>query len=150
MGWKDRKYFVEAQSHIETQNWELAENPLTSLINESPEHAEALLHRAYIRMRKADLPRALEDIQKAAQLRPENGVMKMLEGEIQLGLQNKEGALVALQQAVKLEPDNGRALYYLGVSYRSLGKLEEAADAFERALQFDKDFAFSRWMASSG
>lgn len=146
MGWKDRKYFVEAQNHIELQNWNAAEQPLTELLLKAPDHAEALLHRAYVRMRKAEWSAASEDIDCAARLRPDSGVMKMLQGEILFALQRCDEALLALREAVSLEPDNGRALYFLGQVYKALGHREEAAEAYEKALQFDRDFVMAHWM----
>jgi len=146
MGFKDRKYFLEAQTHIEAKSWDAAEQSLNEVIKASPEHAEALLHRAYTRLRKGALSEALVDIQKASICRPDSGVIKMLEGEIHLALKDNQAALNTLKQAVALEPDNGRALYFLGMAYKILGQKEDAAEAFETALQFDRDFVMARWM----
>lgn len=50
-----------------------------------------------------------------------------------------EPAIAALQQAVQLLPTNAAAWNYLGVAYHQAGQWTNAADAYIRALRFNRD-----------
>ncbi len=137
----------KAVSELEAGNYQEADQILSSLLTPEGEPVEALIHRAFCRMRAGQLDGASLDAQKASQLRPESGVFKMIWGEILVDQKQFESAVRVLREAVSLEKDNGRALYQLGRALMALGKRAEAADYFEMALQFEKDYVMAQSMA---
>ncbi len=52
---------------------------------------------------------------------------------------NNEELLPMLREVVRLDPDNHSGWHNFGISLMLAGKREEAADAFERCLQFPPD-----------
>lgn len=149
MSWKRRRSFLEAQKRLENNDYEGAEALYSSLILEEPGLVEALLHRAYTRMRSQKMADAHADAIRCTELRPESGVMFMLKGEIELEQNDFINAYTSLKKACELEADNGRAFFHLGRACLKLKKTQEAADYFEVALQFERDYVNAQWMAHS-
>jgi predicted Zn-dependent protease len=149
MGWKHRKTFLEAQKALEENEFAAADQLLSEVLGSDAEHAEALLHRAYARLRAGRLDEALEDANRCVSLRPESGVMQMLKGEILTEKGDLMNAYQSLKTACALEKDNGRAFFQLGKVCCALNRRNEAADYFEVALQFERDYVMAQWMTKS-
>ncbi|MBN8556010.1 MAG: hypothetical protein J0L93_11235 [Deltaproteobacteria bacterium] len=149
MGWKHRRAFLSAQKALENNEFAAADQWLSGILDEDSDHAEALLHRAYSRLRAKRMDEALEDANRCVQLRPESGVMFMIQGEILLEKGDLLNSHTALKKACELEKDNGRALFALGKVCCALDKRAEAAEYFEAALQFERDYVLAQWMAKS-
>jgi Flp pilus assembly protein TadD len=124
-----------------------AESLYSELLQSHPDHYEALLHRALIRLRLKQSESALQDAQNCTSLRPESALSFMVEGECLLELGRFEEARQSFMKALAFEKDNGRIHFGLGVSCASLGLHLEAGDAFEQALHFEKDYCLAQWMA---
>lgn len=146
VSWTYRKAFQEAVSLADRGQYQESERVFSELVQKGGEIAEALLHRAHIRMRMGSLQDALSDAQQAVELRPENGVYFMVLGEIQTELSDWAAAYASFKKAAELEKENGRALFGLGKAALHLGRKFEAADYFESALQFERDYVMAQWM----
>lgn len=149
MSWSYRKAFKEAIHLAETGRYQDSDKVLGELISRGGEVAEALLHRAHIRMRMGRLNDALLDAQSALEMRPDNGVYYMVLGDIQGELKDWAGSYESFKRAIELEKDNGRALFGLGKAALQLGRKFEAADHFESALSFERNFVMAQWMVES-
>lgn len=149
MSWKRRKAFLNAQALLEKNDYPGAEKAYSDILSSEPDLVEALLHRAYVRLRAGSLDLGLADAEKAVELRPESGVMRMVQGEILLAKRDFQKAYEVLSKACELERDNGRALFHLGRASLALGRKDEAADHFEMAVQFERDYVTAQWMAES-
>ena len=140
MALKDRAQFAAAQKAMEAYEWQKADQLFSELLMYNAAHAEALLHRAYSRLRLQKWDDAIRDIDAGIALRPENGVYWMVKGEILSAKKEWIGAYEALRKAIDFEPDNARALYFMGRCLQHLGRPLDAAEFLERALHFDRDF----------
>lgn len=149
MSWKRRRIFLKAQALLEKNDYSGAELVYSEILKDEPELVEAQLHRAYVRLRMGNLDAALKDATHCVELRPESGVMRMVQGEVLMAQKNYQKAHDVLSKACALEKDNGRALYHLGRASLALGRKEEAADYFEIAVQFERDYVTAQWMSES-
>jgi tetratricopeptide (TPR) repeat protein len=147
VSWKYRRAFLKAQKHLEENQFSASEAIYSQLLDEDSKQVEARLHRAYVRMRMGMTEEALIDAQICVDERPENGVMFMLHGEILLDKGDPLQAYASLLKACGLEKDNGRAYFHLGRACLLLGKKKEAADYFEIALQFERDYTMAQFMS---
>ena len=147
VSWAYRKKFLDAQKKFEANEYEEAEK-LYSELCDGKEKAvpEALLHRAFTRLRMNKLGDALNDINQCIELRPDNGVMFMIQGEILLAQKDYMASYSALKKCCEMEKDNGRAHYNLGKAALGLGRKDEASEYFEIALQFEKQYTMSQFM----
>jgi len=144
---KHRSQFSEAQRALESNDYIRAEEAFSKVIGGKSDAIEALLHRALTRLRLGKMEAALEDAQKVIELRPESSYGLMIKGEILNEMKQYETAYEALQKACELEKDNGRAFFALGRACAGLGKKHEAADYFEVALQFERDYVMAQALA---
>jgi eukaryotic-like serine/threonine-protein kinase len=83
-------------------------------------------------------------LQKAVRLAPDDWLLNM-----QLGAHYLDGAKWAqageqFRHAVELVPDNPRAYNNLGLVYRGLGKLDDSAAAFQKAIDLEPTFIHFR------
>lgn len=144
MGWKYRKVFLNAQKAMESGQWDESARLLENILSSDPNHAEALLHRAYALFRSSKPQEALADIEKASHLRPDNGVILIFWGEVLMVLRNFSLAEEKLKAGLHLEPDNSRGLVLMAELCKELGRSLDSADFYEKALHFDRDFVMAR------
>jgi len=147
VSWRLRSLFLRAQNAVEENQFDVADRVYSDILDADGNAMEALLHRAHLRLRMQKLNEALADIERFTQARPESGVGHMLMGEILIEKKDLIRAHQSLQTACRLEKDNGRAYYQLGRVCMELGRKHEAADYFEQALFFERDYAMAQWMA---
>ena len=104
--------------------------------------AEDQLGQIY--MQKQDVDKAIEHMQKSAQINPD-----FFNAHLYLGLylsaagRIPEGA-AAFAQAVKIDPRAADGHFYLGDALRQLGRATEAIDQYNLALQIDPDLVTAR------
>ncbi len=108
---------------------------MQELIKRQPEHGEALNYVGYSWADKSiHLDKALEYIQRAVKLKPDNGYIRDSLGWVFYKLGRIEEARQALEEAVRLSKDEDYAIYdHLGDVYLELGRKEDALDAYEKA-----------------
>lgn len=73
------------------------------------------------------------------------GPKALMEGERLLQEGKPAEALVQLQLATELLPQNAQAWNHLGLAYHQTGKLEDAAQAYNHALQLDRNLVAVRY-----
>jgi Flp pilus assembly protein TadD len=76
-------------------------------------------------------------LEKATQLRPEDGLAWTNLGCALLDLKRPQDALQPLREGVRLQPNNANARVNLGVALLRAGSRDEARAAFEQALALD-------------
>jgi tetratricopeptide (TPR) repeat protein len=97
---------------------------------------------------QGDLGRALQYLQQAYQLEPNDYETARLLG-VAYGIQGNAGrALEYFTKAVELDPDNPDALYNLGSAYYNAGNSEQGRAYHQRAAELDPDV--ERRMRSGG
>lgn len=94
-----------------------------------------------ILMQTGQTAQALEPLQKAATLMPQDAEAHSNLGAALRAAGRNEEALVCYQRAVSLRPDFVQAHGNLGNTYRDLGRLQEAAASYQRTLNLQPDHA---------
>ncbi len=102
------------------------------------------LNRASDHYYKEQYDIALENIDKAIELKPDHTIALSNRGAILAQLDLYEDALTACDKAIELNPDYVDAWNNKGVALRNLGRLEEAIIAFDQAIKLKPDYA-SAW-----
>ncbi len=88
-----------------------------------------------------DLEEALDLIERAVELDPDNGAYQDSLGWAHYRLGNYREATEALIRASVLSPGNATIFDHLGDAYRALGRTDEARQAYEQALSIAQDSA---------
>jgi len=105
----------------------------------NPRHAQARNYLGYSwAERGINLDKALEHIQKALEIDPENGAYIDSLGWVYFQQGEYVRAREELKKAIKLMKDS--VIYeHLGDTYNKLGETRRALDAYRKALQLDKE-----------
>lgn len=143
---KRHRLFREAENALDKNDYQNGERLLTEVISQG-ESVEVLLQRSLVRVRLKQFNDAISDARRAMELHPENALGPMILGEALLEMGDFAEAEKAYLEAIKIEKDNGRAYWGLGKACAFLGKRLEAADYFELALQFERDYCLAHFMA---
>lgn len=105
-----------------------------------PDHAEALNYIGYTWADKnIHLEKALEYIQKADTLKPNNGFIIDSLGWAYYRLGKFQQAVQALERSLKLIPDDPHIYDHLGDVYRSQKRFSEALKIYKKAYEMFKD-----------
>ena len=94
--------------------------------------------------KEGNLPAAEEQLQRAAEVAPDEPRVHLELGKV-LARGGKTGeAIASYRRAAELEPGNATTFHVLGILYKRMGEPGEAGRAFERALALDPRRADSR------
>ena len=105
-----------------------------------PDHPEALNYIGYTWAdRNMKLDTALKYIQKAVNLKPDNGFIRDSLGWVYYRLGRLEEARIELEKALELEPEDPSIHDHLGDVYTSLNNFDKARKAYDQALKLFTD-----------
>jgi tetratricopeptide (TPR) repeat protein len=112
---------------------------MQKILKLDPDHADAL---NYIGYTWADLDinldQALIYIQKAVELKPQNGYIRDSLGWVHYRMGEFDKASKEINEALKMEPEDPYIYEHLGDIYKKLGKKKEAKQAYQKAQELFK------------
>lgn len=115
---------------------ERAARAFEALLQRHPDHAPTLNYLGYMWADlDRNLERALEMIQQAVRLDPDNGAYQDSLGWVYYRLGRYEEARAHLERAARLEPEDPVIYDHLGDLYAALGDAQKAAELYRRALE---------------
>jgi tetratricopeptide (TPR) repeat protein len=108
---------------------------MQKIIDLKPDNAAALNFVGYSWAdRKVYLDKALDYIQRAIALKPENGYIRDSLGWVYYRLGKIDQAIKELEMAVKLSPDDPAILEHLGDVYLESGQMQQALKTYKKAV----------------
>jgi tetratricopeptide (TPR) repeat protein len=117
--------------------WQRAEDDLTRALEMKPDQPLVLNYLGYSWIdRGENLERGLKMIEKAVELRPEDGYIVDSLGWAHYRMGDYAGAVTSLEKAIELVPQDPTINDHLGDAYWQTGRLVEARYQWRRALQF--------------
>lgn len=109
---------------------------MEKIIEIKPDNAAALNFVGYSwAEKKINLDQALEYIQRAIELKPENGFIRDSLGWVFFRLGKLDQAVKELEIAVRLSPDDAGILDHLGDAYLESGRACDALQTYKKALK---------------
>jgi len=140
------KEYEKAVRDIRDNNTPRAIERLEKSVKLAPDFYNAHLGLAQ-EFRKTDrLDAAEQELTRAFELNPREGIPLIQLGEIYLEKNNFKRAAEVLSQAIRVEPGSAVAHYALGRARYRLSEYAEAEQAFTRAALLDKDFEAAELM----
>lgn len=110
---------------------------MQKIIAIKPDNAAALNFVGYSWAdKKINLDQALEYIQRAIELKPDDGYIRDSLGWVYYRLGKLDQAIKELETAVKLSPEDSAILEHLGDVYLEKGRVRDALDTYRKALKF--------------
>ncbi|MBV9964987.1 MAG: tetratricopeptide repeat protein [Alphaproteobacteria bacterium] len=117
--------------------WERAEQDLKHALELKPEQPLVLNYLGYSWIDRGEhLDEGLKMIEKAVELRPDDGYIVDSLGWAHYRMGDYEGAVEQLEKAIELVPQDPTINDHLGDAYWQSGRLSEARYQWQRALQF--------------
>lgn len=113
-----------------------AVSTMKEVLEINPQNAGALNYVGYTNAERGkDLEEALDMVERALILRPDDGYIMDSLGWVYFKMGDSEKALEYLQKASKLVPEEPTILYHKGEVLLEMGKRDEALGLFERAFK---------------
>ncbi|MCC6597565.1 MAG: tetratricopeptide repeat protein [Alphaproteobacteria bacterium] len=135
-------YYVRGMSYERIGAWDKAEADLKTALKFQPDHPYLLNYLGYSWTdRGQNLEEALEMIEKAVSLRPDDGYITDSLGWVLFRLGHYEEAVPSLEQAVELMPYDPVVNDHLGDAYWQVGRRLEARFQWRRARNYSDDEA---------
>lgn len=103
----------------------------------SPQTASDWIAESYYLQSQANLPGALEAVQRAAEIDPEFGFAWTRLAELHFSFGRVPQAKAALEKGIRLSPRNPAAHALLGFLFSAENKINQAKGAFENAMAID-------------
>lgn len=134
-------YYVRGIAHERDGEWEKAESDFLKALELNPDQPQVLNYLGYSWVdQKLELKRALEMIEKAVALRPEDGYIVDSLGWAYYRLERFEEATETLERAARLSPSDPTINDHLGDAYWQVDRKREARFQWSIALELtDED-----------
>jgi tetratricopeptide (TPR) repeat protein len=132
--------YARGIAYERSKQWPKAEADFLHALKLSPEQPFVLNYLGYSWVDQGmHLERAKEMIERAVQLRPNDGYIVDSLGWVLYRLRDYEGAAKRLERAVILRPDDPTINDHLGDAYWRVGRILEARFQWRRALSLDPE-----------
>ena len=128
-------YYQQGVAYDQAHDWPRAEADFLQALNLAPDQPVVLNYLGYSWTEQGrNLGRARQLIERAVELRPNDGSIVDSFGWALLQGGDKAGAVKVLERAVELEPEDATINAHLGDAYQAAGRRREAQVQWRRAL----------------
>ena len=128
-------------AHYQAGRLQQAETIFQTILQEHPQHPDALHLLGVLKHRAGDHATAVGLIEEAIKSNPTAPAFFNNCGEVYRALQNYDSAIARYEQALALNPKYAEAFYNLGLALNELGPHEDAVDCYEQTLSLKPDHA---------
>lgn len=125
----------QACVEMDGANFDEALQLFDAALSIDPGAADALLHRANLRMLQQKTEEAKKDLKKCIELRPDHVLARLRLASIMTAMNDVAGAKQQLESAEKLDPNSSEVQSYHGEIAFTRGELEEAQAYFKKAMK---------------
>jgi tetratricopeptide (TPR) repeat protein len=136
---KCRHYSHQAIAALDRGDVEQAERLSSQAVESYPQDAQARRGLAESLWRRGKTAAALEQLEHARQLAPDDPTLLVQLGEMYLALDQWESARTLAAEALDGDPHSPRAWLLRGDTFRAAGRLDDALADYTKALGLDND-----------
>ena len=141
-----RPYFYFAQFCLSQEMYRQADLLSEQAVSRNPEYPDALMLRAQILAMKRQPTAALELLEKACKLAPNNAEAHFQLGVSFDGRQLHPEAVQHFQKVIALRPNDARAYDYLALNLEALGESKRAESAYQSGLRVNQGPFFDAFL----
>ncbi|CAG8545126.1 11728_t:CDS:10 [Paraglomus brasilianum] len=137
---KGEEYYEKAMQHVRQHRWQEAMEAFDKAIELGCSHmAEAYEYRGSFHFLCASTDKALADLNKALELKPDFTRAHLKKATIYMEQNNGEEANSEFETAIRKDPNNADIYYHRGQVNFVTNKLEDAIKDYEKSIQlYDK------------
>lgn len=106
-------------------------------LSTDPDAADALLHRANLRMLQANLDEAEKDLERCVTLRPNHVLAHLRLAAVLTSKNNPAGAKRHMEKAEAIDPDSSEVQSYRGELLFTQNEFAQAKEQFEKAMKLE-------------
>jgi len=128
-----------AQVFYDNEAYDQAIQDLAGVLKIDSTHLTAHRMLADVYLDAYQSARALQTLERAVALYPEDIELKLKLSEFQLIVKQYDAALATLADIMEMHPGNPDALFMLGLVYNDQGKTQQAIGAFQSAVERNPD-----------
>lgn len=129
--------------HHQSGRLQEAETIYRSILNEQPQHPDALYLLGVLALQVGKGEIAVDLIENAIKTKPNEPDFYNMCGEAYLALHKYDIAIARYEQAIAIKPNFAGAHNNLGNVFKELGRMEDAIARYEQAIAISPDFAMS-------
>ena len=133
----DASLFEIAVQFHRTGQADRAELLYRRVLDQAPEHGDALFLLSVLTLESGRLPEAAALLERAVRSAPNNAFYLSSLGGVYRGLGRMREAVAVLLMAVARKPDLAEAVFNLALTFEEQGDLAAAAECYERARALD-------------
>ncbi|MCP1316181.1 glycosyltransferase [Halomonas sp. 707B3] len=126
-------------THTLLGNMAQAQKYLNSVLEDNPQHLQALIGLVALQFHSGQHALTLETLETAEALSPDNPELLEYKAQNLMKLARYEEALDVYHHILEQSPDNVRAWNGAGVVYRDLGDFDKLVEYHKKAIALDKD-----------
>lgn len=130
-----------AESYYLLKNYTRCELVVDEVLDEDPNHREALITKAKVCYLRRDARSAVQYLERVREHHPPSFEVERLLGNIYYELADVDEALEAYRRCLNIDASSPYIQYRYGRLLVAAGREEEAEDAFRRARELDPGFA---------
>jgi tetratricopeptide (TPR) repeat protein len=134
-------YVRRGRTYLKAQEYSRAIAPLSQAVRLDSQSAEAQDLLGLVYAFRLEPGKAIEHIDKAIAIKPENGTYYMHLGKAYMLKTDYVGATAAYERAIELGLKKGKPHYDLGIIAEREGRLEDARSRFREAIKVAPRFA---------
>jgi hypothetical protein len=143
----EEKYQSAVQSH-QAGDLRQAEHIYREILNDLPDHADALHMLGVISYQLGDYNSAISCFLKTIQVNPSSAEAYYDLGNAYLEKGLPEETINSYRKAIDLNPDFPEAHCNMGLVLHGKGDIAEAINCYRKAIQLDSEFAYAHWNLS--
>jgi tetratricopeptide (TPR) repeat protein len=128
----------QAEEKAGKGNWEEAIRFLDLVLQQVPEHGDALHFLGLIKYQMGDLKAAIPLLKKAVEITEGHPAVLANYGSVLNAIKAWSESETVNREVIEKDPNNTQGLVSLSTSLMELGKLEDALEPCEKAAQIDK------------
>ncbi|NTW51221.1 MAG: tetratricopeptide repeat protein [Chlorobiaceae bacterium] len=132
---------TQALEHHQHGQLAQAQSIYETILVIEPNNAEALHLLGCIAYQKNHFQDAVELINRAISLCPDNAVFHSNQGLSLIALGKPDAAVAGYDRAIKLNPNYAEAFYNRGIAFEKLTLFDAAMESYKRAVAINPDFA---------
>lgn len=137
----DKIRFYLGAVYEELSRWELAEENYDKVPASSTYYVDAVIHQAQIVHRQKSLPKAIEIVEKAIELRADQAPLYAYLASLFDESKQFTKAEKMLADATEKFPKNAQLQFFLGSIYDRVGKTEKMTATMRKVLEIDPEHA---------
>ena len=138
--YNDRDIFLYASNLDKIGKWKQAKVLFLQLLKKNPEDTYTLNYVSYkLALKNQDLDLALDLIEKALFIDPNNGYFLDTLGWVEFKRKNYNSAVFFLEKSVSILPRSAEVIDHLGDCYLLLDRKREALFEWKKALKYETD-----------